>query len=74
MLQHPVEAEQAARRAVQLTPASIAAHYMLGLALLRQNRATPETALHLEIAAGKYPDVLPGLAWVRERLAATPRK
>jgi tetratricopeptide (TPR) repeat protein len=74
MLKRPVEAEQAARQAVQLAPASIAAHYMLGLALLRQNRATPETALHLEIAVGKYPDVLPGLAWVRERLASTPRK
>jgi tetratricopeptide (TPR) repeat protein len=74
MLQRPAEAEQAARRALQLAPASIAAHYMLGLALLRQNRATKETAEHLKIAAGKYPDVLPWLAWVRERLAATPRK
>jgi tetratricopeptide (TPR) repeat protein len=74
MLQRPAEAEQAARRAVQLAPSSIAAHYMLGLALLRQNRATREAAEQLEIAAGKYPDVLPGLAWVRDRLAATPRK
>ena len=73
MLRRLGEAEQAARRAVQLAPASIAAHYMLGLALLQQNRATEETAEQLKIAARKYPDVLPGLAWVRERLAAHSR-
>ena len=73
-LRRSMEAELAARRAVQLAPRSIAAHYMLGLALLQQNRATRETAEQLEIAFRKYPDVGPGLAWVRKRLAsASPR-
>ena len=69
-LRRPAEAEQAARRAVALASSSVKAHYLLGLALLQQSRATVETAQHLEIAAGKYPDARLGLEWVRERLAA----
>ncbi len=69
-LRRSVEAEQAGRRAVRLAPASQIAHYVLGLALLQQSRATAETATHLEIAARKYPDAQPGLAWVRGRLAS----
>lgn len=70
MLRHPAEAEQAARRAVGLAPRSVTAHYLLGLALLQQSRATAETARELELAAAKYPDAWQGLAWVRERLAS----
>jgi tetratricopeptide repeat protein len=68
-LRRSAEAEQAARRAVHIAPRSIEAHYMLGLALLQQSRATTETVTHLEIAADKYPDARQGLAWVREQLA-----
>lgn len=49
------EAEPAARKAVRLSPSSLEAHYMLGLALFGQGTMTEETAAHLRIAAEKYP-------------------
>jgi tetratricopeptide (TPR) repeat protein len=55
MLNRPAEAEQAARRALQFDPGSIAAHYMLGTALLMQDKITPEAVTHLSVAANKYP-------------------
>jgi tetratricopeptide (TPR) repeat protein len=69
-LKRPEEAEQAARRAVDLAPGLVTAHYLLAVALLQQNRATPETVKHLEIAIGEYPELLEGLAWARERVAS----
>jgi tetratricopeptide (TPR) repeat protein len=55
MLDRPKEAEQAARRAVQLAPASIEANYMLGIALYMQGETPREAAEHLAVAAGKFP-------------------
>jgi tetratricopeptide (TPR) repeat protein len=73
-LKRPLEAEQAARRALDLAPGSVEAHYLLAVALLQQNRATEETAKHMEIAIDKYPDLQKGLEWVRERLASQKRQ
>jgi tetratricopeptide (TPR) repeat protein len=55
ILDRPKEAEQAARRAVQLAPASIEANYMLGIALYMQGETPREAAEHLAVAAGKFP-------------------
>jgi Tfp pilus assembly protein PilF len=69
-LKRPIEAEQAARRALDLAPNFVHAHYLLAVALLQQNRATEEAVKHLEIAADKYPELQKGLEWVRDRLAS----
>jgi len=69
-LKRPEEAEQAARRAVDLAPGFVTAHYLLAVALLQQSRATPETVKHLEIAIGEHPELREGLAWARERIAS----
>jgi tetratricopeptide (TPR) repeat protein len=53
-LNRPEEAERESRRAVQLDPASIEANYMLGIAMLMQNKITPEAAAHLAVASDKY--------------------
>jgi predicted Zn-dependent protease len=55
MLSRWEEAEQAARRAIQLDPGSIDANYMLGIAMMKQGKITPETAAHLAIAAKTHP-------------------
>jgi len=55
MLNRPGEAEQIARQALILDPGSIASHYILGTALLMQNKLTSETASHLETAASRFP-------------------
>ena len=55
MLNRAEEAEQAARRALQLDPRWVEASYTLALAMLRQSKVTPETAQRLAEAAGKYP-------------------
>jgi tetratricopeptide (TPR) repeat protein len=68
------EAEQAARRALQLDPASIDANYMLGIALMGQGKITPETAARLAAAAKKHPRARAYLAEVQAYLAAEPRK
>ena len=47
MLNRWAEAEMAARRAVQLDPRSTAAQYMVGLAMLMQDKVTPEVVEHL---------------------------
>jgi tetratricopeptide (TPR) repeat protein len=74
MLSRWEEAEQAARRALQLDPGSIAAHYMLGIAMLKQAKITPETAAHLAIAAKEHPKARAFLAEVEADLAAEPRR
>ena len=55
MLKRPQEAEQEARRALQLDPDSIESHFTLGLAMFVQGIVTPETSKHLSAAADKYP-------------------
>jgi tetratricopeptide (TPR) repeat protein len=68
MLSRWEEAEQAARRAVRLNPRSVESNYMLGLALLMQNKITPETARYLEVAASQYPKAREHLAEVQAKL------
>ena len=68
------EAEQAARRALQLDPASIDANYMLGIALMGQGKITPETAARLAVAVKKHPRARVYLAEVQAYLAAERRK
>ena len=55
MLNRADEAEQEARQAFKLDSGLIAAHYMLGTALLMQEKFTPEAASHLKIAANNDP-------------------
>ena len=54
-LGHPEDAEQAAWRALRLKPASAEAHYLIGLAQLRQGKVDRETVAHLAQAIGKVP-------------------
>ena len=54
MLNRADEAEQEAP-GLQTRSGLIAAHYMLGTALLMQEKFTPEAASHLKIAANTYP-------------------
>ena len=75
-LNRPAEAEQAARRALQLSPGLIEAHYLIGAALVVQEKVTPlnrlrlaEAAEHLRIAAYKLPQAQPFLAAAQARLA-----
>ena len=68
------EAEQAARRALQLDTKSIDAHYMLGIAMMKQGKITSETAAHLGIAATKHPRARGYLAEVQAALAAEPKR
>jgi tetratricopeptide (TPR) repeat protein len=84
-LNRPAEAEQAARRALQLSPGLIEAHYLIGAALVVQEAAlvvqekvTPlnrlhlaEAAEHLRIAASKLPQAQPFLAAAQAQLAET---
>jgi tetratricopeptide (TPR) repeat protein len=65
-LNRPGEAESAARRAVQLSPALVEAHWVLGLALVQGGKPTREAADHLSVAATRYPEVRARLGWVRE--------
>jgi len=71
ILDRPKEAEQAARRAVQLAPASIEASYMLGIALYMQGQTTRETADHLAVAAEKFPRAREVLQLIQQKPAAT---
>jgi tetratricopeptide (TPR) repeat protein len=69
MLIRGEEAEQAARRALQLDPGFIDADYMLGIAMMMQGKITSETAEHLAIAAKKHPRARAYLAEVQAQLA-----
>jgi tetratricopeptide (TPR) repeat protein len=71
-LNRPAEAEQVARRALQLSPGLIQAHYLVGAALVVQEKITPEAAEHLRIAAPQLPQAQPFLADVQARLAESP--
>jgi superkiller protein 3 len=63
------EAEQAARRALQLDPESTDANFMLGITMMKQGKITAETAAHLAIAAKKHPRGRAYLAEVQAQLA-----
>jgi tetratricopeptide (TPR) repeat protein len=47
-LKRGADAERAARRSVELNGASTRAHFVLGLSLLEQGKATPEAEMHLK--------------------------
>ena len=68
MLNRWREAETAARRAVQIDSRSTAAHYMLGLAMLMQDKVTPEVAEHLASASKAYSKAKVLLIEVQEEL------
>jgi predicted Zn-dependent protease len=74
MLSRWEEAEQAGRRAVQLDPKSIDGNYMLGIALMKQGKITPETAARLAMEVKKHPRAGAFLAEVQAELAGEPRK
>jgi Flp pilus assembly protein TadD len=73
-LNRPSEAEIAARRALRLEPSSVAASYMLGCAMLMQDKITPETEAYLATAAGKYPMARSYLTKVQEYLSASTKR
>ncbi len=68
-LGRPAEAEVAARRALQLSPQSIEANYLLGSSMMLEGKITPETAAYLAVAAPKYPRARAALIDVQEALA-----
>jgi tetratricopeptide (TPR) repeat protein len=74
MLSRWEEAEQAARRAIQLDAESIDANFMLGIAMMMQGKISAETAAHLAIGAKKHPRARAFLAEIQAELAAEPTK
>ena len=73
MLRRSAEAEPYARRAIRLSPSFIDAHFALGVALVDQDRFTPEAVAALRVAAAKHPWARDLLSQVEARLsAATP--
>ena len=55
MMKRNVDAEQAARKALDLDSTDLRAHYMLGLSLIAQGKFTPEAGQSLRRAAEKFP-------------------
>jgi tetratricopeptide (TPR) repeat protein len=84
-LNRPGEAEQAVRRALQLGPGLIEAHYLIGSALMVKEKTVQEkitslkrlrlaeAAEHLRIAACKLPQAQAFMAAVQARLAESQR-
>jgi Tfp pilus assembly protein PilF len=62
------QAEQAARQALRHDPNSPQGHYLLGIALIEQNRFTDEAAVHLEASAETFPKAEKAAAFVRQRI------
>lgn len=67
-LERAKDAEEFARRALALDPLSPHAHYLIGVALLKQNRFTEEAADHLHDSGSAIPKALEVEAAVRERI------
>jgi tetratricopeptide (TPR) repeat protein len=71
MLNRAGEAERAARRSAELNPLNTRARYMLGLALLQQNKDIPEATENLQRICGEFPYARVALA---QSLAARGKK
>ena len=69
-LGRPAEAEAAGRAALRLDPSSAIGHYIVGLAMLRQEIITEETAEHFEAAVGKVPQAEGIVNRLREYVSA----
>jgi tetratricopeptide (TPR) repeat protein len=54
-LRQPLEAEESARRALQLDPAMVRASYVMGMALLQQNKRQDEALAELKTASATLP-------------------
>jgi len=67
-LHQPKDAEKAARQALRLDPNSPQGHYLLGIALVKQNRFTDEAADHLEASSEAFPKAERAAAIVRDRI------
>lgn len=64
------EAEEYARRALAIDPLSAQAHYLIGVALVKQNRFTLEAADHLHDSASVFPKALEVEAAIRKRITS----
>lgn len=67
-LRQPREAETFARKALAIDPLSPQGHYLLGVALVNQNRLTEEAADHLRDSTPTFPKARQVEAAVREHL------
>jgi tetratricopeptide (TPR) repeat protein len=71
-LGRPAEAEQAARRALRLSPSSAVDHYLIALCQVRQDRVTAETAGHLAAAVGRVSQAKGMFERVQQYISETP--
>jgi tetratricopeptide (TPR) repeat protein len=70
MLHRPSEAESYARRVTRRSPSFVDGQYVLGLALLMQDKLTPEAVEALRPAAERNSEAREVLAWVERKLSA----
>ena len=71
VLHRAAEAEQYARRVARRSPSFVDAQYVLGLALVMQDKLTPEAVEALRLAAEQHSPAREVLAWVEGKLSAT---
>lgn len=67
-LREPKDAEKAARQVLRIEPDSPQGHYLLGIALVHQNRFTEEAVDHLEASSEAFPKAERAAAIVRDRM------
>jgi tetratricopeptide (TPR) repeat protein len=70
MLHRPSEAESYARRVTRRSPSFVDGQYVLGLALVMQDKLTPEAVGALRLAAKQNSKARGVLAWVEWKLSA----
>jgi Tfp pilus assembly protein PilF len=62
------DAEEYARKALAIDPLSAQAHYLIGVALVKQNRLTEEAAGHLRDSGSTFPRALEVEAVIRDKI------